>query len=155
MASVMLPLFLPAGLTFDKLLRAQLAIILFSAAYFAEVVRGGLQGIPSGQEEAARALGMNYVQIQSKIILPQALVKVIPPTVNTMIGMFKDTSLVIVIALFDLMGTAKSSLTDTNWLGFSIEAYLFIAVIYFVICFSMGRFSKRVEEEFKLSKERN
>ena len=155
MSSVMLPLFLPQDLVIDKLLRAQVAIILFSAAYFAEVVRGGLQGIDHGQEEAAKALGLNYVQTQLHIILPQALVKVIPPTVNTMIGMFKDTSLVIVIALFDLMGTAKSSLTDASWLGFSIEAYLFIAVIYFVICFSMGRFSKRVEEEFKLSKERN
>ena len=134
----MLPLFLPAGVTFDKLLRAQLAIILFSAAYFAEVVRGGLREFSSGQEEAAKALGMNYVQIQSKIILPQALVKVIPPTVNTMIGMFKDTSLVIVIALFDLMGTAKSSLSDSSWLGFSLEAYIFIAGIYYIVLFCDG-----------------
>jgi len=155
MSSVMFPLFLPSDFVIDKLLRAQLAIILFSAAYFAEVVRGGLQGIPIGQEEAAKALGLNYVQTQTQIILPQALVHVIPPTVNTMIGMLKDTSLVIVIALFDLMGTAKSSLTDPNWLGFSIEAYLFIAVIYFIMCYTMGRFSRRIEKEFKISKERN
>jgi len=154
MSSVMLPLFLPNDLSIDKLFRAQVAIVLFCAAYFAEVVRGGLQSLDEGQEEAARALGLNYVQTQFYIVLPQALVQVIPPTVNTMIGMFKDTSLVIVIALFDLMGTAKSSLTDASWLGFSIEAYVFIASIYFIICFSMGRFSKRVEEEFKLAKER-
>ena len=155
MSSVMLPLFLPQHFSIDKLLRAQIAIVLFSAAYFAEVVRGGLQSLDIGQEEAAKALGLNYFQTQIYVILPQALVQVIPPTVNTMIGMFKDTSLVIVIALFDLMGTAKSALTDANWLGFSIEAYTFIAIIYFIICFSMGRFSKRVEEEFKLSKERS
>lgn len=155
MSSVMLPLFLPNDLNIDKLFRAQVAIILFSAAYFAEVVRGGLQSLPSGQEEAAKALGLNYLQTQIYVILPQALVQVIPPTVNTMIGMFKDTSLVIVIALFDLMGTAKSSLSDASWLGFSIEAYIFVAFIYFVICFFMGRFSQQVEYEFKLSKERN
>lgn len=154
MSSVMLPLFLPAEINIDKLLRAQIAIVLFSAAYFAEVVRGGLQSLDVGQEEAAKALGFNYIQTQIYIILPQALVQVIPPTVNTMIGMFKDTSLVIVIALFDLMGTAKASLTDANWLGFSIEAYVLIAIIYFLICFSMGRFSNRVEQEFKLAKER-
>jgi general L-amino acid transport system permease protein len=154
MSSVMLPLFLPNDLSIDKLLRAQIAIILFSAAYFAEVVRGGLQSLDKGQEEAAKALGLNYFQTQIYIILPQALVQVIPPTVNTMIGMFKDTSLVIVIALFDLMGSAKSSLSDPNWLGFSIEAYIFIACVYFIVCFSMGQFSKRVEQEFKLAKER-
>ena len=121
MASVLIPLFLPSGLTIQKLLRAQLAIILFSAAYFAEVIRGGLQGIDRGQWEGGKSLGMNYVQLVRFVILPQALVKVIPPTVNTVIGMFKDTSLVIIIALFDLMGTTKASMTDMDWMGFSLE----------------------------------
>ena len=107
MSSVLIPLFLPDGITINKLFRAQLAIIFFSSAYFAEVVRGGLNSIPKGQWEGAKSIGLTYIQTIKLVILPQALVKVIPPTVNTMIGMFKDTSLVIIIALFDLMGTTK------------------------------------------------
>ena len=148
MASVMFPLFLPDGITFPKLLRAQVAIIMFMSAYMAEVVRGGLMAIESGQYEAADALGLNYWQKQIKIILPQALKIVIPPTVNTSIGMFKDTSLVVIIALSDLLMTTKTTLKDASWLGFSVEAYLFAALIYFIFCFSMSRYSHRLEEEF-------
>ncbi len=148
MASVMFPLFLPDGVSFPKLLRAQVAIIMFMSAYMAEVVRGGLMAVDRGQYEAADALGLNYWQKQVKVILPQALKIVIPPTVNTSIGMFKDTSLVVIIALSDLLMTTKTALKDPQWLGFSVEAYLFTALIYFIFCFSMSRYSNRLEEEF-------
>src|SRR5437762_13288571 len=121
MASVMLPLFLPTGMTIDKLLRAQVAFVLFSAAYLAEVVRGGLQAIPKGQIEAAEALGLGYWQRTRLIILPQALALVIPPLVNTFIGTFKDTSLVIIIGLFDLLGTANGACTDAKWRWYYLE----------------------------------
>ena len=151
MASVMLPLFLPAGLTIDKLVRAQVAFILFSGAYLAEVVRGGLQAIPKGQFEAADALGLGYWQRTRRIVLPQALSMVIPPLVNTFIGMFKDTSLVIVIGLFDLLGTVNAALADANWPGFHIEAYVFAGAIYFAFCFFMSRYSLMLEREFNKS----
>ena len=124
MASVMLPIFMPAGFSIDKLLRAQLAMILFAAAYLAEVVRGGLQAIPRQQDEAARAVGLNYWHRTRHVILPQALRIAIPPLVNTFIGFFKDTSLVVIIGLFDFLTTIKISLTDPKWTGFGIEAYL-------------------------------
>lgn len=146
MASVMFPLFLPEGMTIDKLLRAQVAIILFAAAYMAEVVRGGLQAIPKGQYEAADALGLSYWQATGLIILPQALKITIPPMVNTFIGVFKDTSLVLIISLFDLMTTTKTSLTDPNWLGFSVEAYAFTALIYWLFTFFMSRYSQHLEK---------
>jgi len=148
MASVMLPLFLPTGVTIDKLLRAQVAFILFSAAYLAEVIRGGLQAIPKGQHEAADALGLSYWQRTRLIVLPQALAMVIPPLVNTFIGTFKDTSLVIIIGLFDLLGTTNAALTDANWRGFYLEAYVFTAAIYFCFCFFMSRYSQMLEREF-------
>ena len=150
MASLMFPLFLPDGMSIDKILRAQAAIILFSAAYMAEVVRGGLQAIPKGQYEAAEALGMNYVQMMYLVILPQALKIVIPPTVNTFISLFKDTSLVFIISLADLMYTTKQSFTDSYWLGFTVEGYIFIAFIYFVFCFFMGQVGHRIEKELSL-----
>jgi general L-amino acid transport system permease protein len=148
MASVMLPLFLPTGMTIDKLLRAQVAIILFTAAYLAEVVRGGLQAIPKGQIEAADALGLGYWQRTRLIVLPQALAMVIPPLVNSFISTFKDTSLVIIIGLFDLLGTVNAALADANWQGFSAEAYIFAAAIYFCFCFFMSRYSQMLEREF-------
>jgi general L-amino acid transport system permease protein len=154
MASVMLPLFLPTGLTIDKLLRAQVAFILFSAAYLAEVVRGGLQAIPKGQFEAADALGLSYWQRTRLIVLPQALAMVIPPLVNTFIGAFKDTSLVIVIGLFDLLGAANAALTDANWRGFFAETYVFVAAIYFTFCFLMSRYSRMLEREFNRGRQR-
>ncbi|NUB14706.1 ABC transporter permease subunit [Azospirillum brasilense] len=149
MASVMFPLFLPTGVNFDKLLRAQIAFIMFAAAYMAEAIRGGLQAIPKGQYEAADALGLNYWQAMGKIILPQALAISIPPLVNTFISFFKDTSLVIIIGLYDLLGTAKAALSDPAWRGFYREAYLFIGVIYWVFCFSMSKYSQKLERDLR------
>ncbi|MGQ0522688.1 MAG: amino acid ABC transporter permease [Betaproteobacteria bacterium] len=145
MASVMLPLFLPSGVSIDKLLRAQIALILFAAAYLAEVVRGGLQAVPRGQYEAADALGLPYWRTTLLIILPQALRIAIPPLVNSFIGFFKDTSLVLIIGLFDLLSTVKVALTDPAWSGFGVEAYLFASLVYFAFCHAMSRYSQRLE----------
>ncbi|MGE0578748.1 MAG: amino acid ABC transporter permease [Reyranella sp.] len=150
MASVMLPLFLPSGVTFDKFLRAQVAVILFAGAYIAEIIRGGLQSLPKGQFEAADAMGLNYVQKTTLIILPQALRVVIPPLINTFIGFFKDTSLVLIIGIFDFLNTANQALVDPNWAGFPGEVYIFAAFVYFCFCFSMSRYSKYLE--FELNK---
>ena len=149
MSSVMFPLFLPEGITIDKILRAQVAIIMFTAAYIAEVVRGGLQAIPKGQYEAAEALGLDYSQKMRLIVLPQALKIVIPPTVSILISAFKDTSLVIIIGLFDLMKTTQVTLSNPEWSGFSTEAYIFIALLYFGGCFAMSNFSRSLEKELK------
>ena len=145
MASVMLPLFLPQGLSIDKLLRAQIALVLFAAAYLAEVVRGGLQAIPRGQYEAADALGLSYLNSTWYIVLPQALRIAVPALVNTFIGFFKDTSLVLVIGLFDLLSTIKLGLTEPAWSGFGVEAYLFAALVYFAFCYAFSRYSRRFE----------
>jgi general L-amino acid transport system permease protein len=147
MSSVVFPLFLPEGVNLNAILRAQVAIILFTAAYIAEVVRGGLQGMSKGQYEAAEAIGLNYVQTMRLIILPQALKIVIPPSVSILISAFKDTSLVVIIALYDLLKTTQSILGDPRWMGFSAEAYLFVALIYFVCCFYMSNFSRKLERE--------
>lgn len=147
MASVMLPLFLPTGVTFDKFLRAQVAVILFAGAYIAEIIRGGLQSLPKGQFEAADAMGLNYVQKTTLIILPQALRVVIPPLINTFIGFFKDTSLVLIIGIFDFLNTANQALVDPAWAGYPGEVYLFAAFVYFIFCFSMSRYSKYLEVE--------
>jgi general L-amino acid transport system permease protein len=147
MASVMLPLFLPTGVTFDKFLRAQVAVILFAGAYIAEIIRGGLQSLPKGQFEAADAMGLNYVQKTTLIILPQALRVVIPPLINTFIGFFKDTSLVLIIGIFDFLNTANQALVDPAWAGYPGEVYLFAAFVYFVFCYSMSRYSKYLEVE--------
>ena len=147
MASVMLPLFLPGGVSIDKLLRAQIALILFAAAYLAEVVRGGLQAIPRAQYEAADALGLSYWQSTFSVVLPQALRIAVPPLTNTFIGFFKDTSLVLIIGLFDLLSTIKVSLTEPAWSGFGVEAYLFAALVYFLFCFALSRYSRRFEHK--------
>jgi general L-amino acid transport system permease protein len=147
MASVMFPLFLPEGITIDKLLRAQVAIILFAGAYLAEVVRGGLQALPKGQYEAADSLGLSYWQKTGLIILPQALRLVIPPLVNTFIGFFKDTSLVLIIGIFDLLTAAKTAIVEPAWQAFGLEVFVVVAVIYFLFCFAMSRYSQRLEEE--------
>jgi len=154
MASVMFPLFLPAGVTIDKLLRAQVGIILFAAAYLAEVVRGGLQALPKGQYEAAQALGLGYWQQMGLIILPQALRLVIPPMVNNFIGTFKDTSLVVIIGLFDLLNTGKNAINEPTWRAYYAEVYVFVAAIYFVFCFSMSRYSQRLENELQRTHKR-
>ena len=147
MASVMLPLFLPEGVSIDKLLRAQIAMIMFAAAYLAEVVRGGLQAIPRGQYEAADALSLPYWRKTGLVILPQALKISIPPLVNTFIAFFKDTSLVVIIGLFDLLTSIKVSLQEPAWTGFGIEAYIFASVVYFAFCFTMSRYSQRLERD--------
>ena len=154
MSSVMLPLFLPEGFSIDKLLRAQIAIILFAAAYIAETVRGGLQAIPNGQYEGADSLGLSYWQQMRKIILPQALKVVIPPLVGIFIALFKDTSLVVIIGIFDLTQAAKTAVADAAWRGFSVEAYLFIAFIYFIFCFSISRYSQSLEKRLRTGYER-
>jgi general L-amino acid transport system permease protein len=147
MASVMFPLFLPDGVNIDKLLRAQIAIILFAGAYLAEVVRAGLQSLSRGQYEAADALGLSYWHKTGFIILPQALRMVIPPLVNTFIGMFKDTSLVLIIGIFDLLTAGKTSVVEPAWQGFGIEVYVFVGLIYFIFCFAMSRYSQGLEAE--------
>jgi general L-amino acid transport system permease protein len=147
MASVMFPLFMPDGVNIDKLLRAQIAIVLYAGAYLAEVIRGGLQAVPRGQHEAADALGLSYWRKQRLIILPQAIRHVIPPLVNTFIAFFKDTSLVLIIGIFDLLTTAKTAIIDPAWQSFSVEVYAFVAVIYFAFCFAMSRYSRRLEAQ--------
>ncbi len=154
MASVMLPLFLPEGLDIDKLLRAQVAIILFTGAYLAEVVRGGLQALPKGQAEAADALGLSYWKKTGLIILPQALRLVIPPLVNTFIGFFKDTSLVLIIGLYDLTAAGKVAMSEPIWAAYSTEIYLVLAAIYFVFCYTMARYSRGLEREFARARNR-
>jgi general L-amino acid transport system permease protein len=147
MGSIIFPLFLPEGITINKILRAQAAIILFTAAYIAEVVRGGLQAMQRGQYEAAESIGLNYFLTMRLIILPQALKIVIPPTVQQLISAFKDTSLVVIIALFDLLKTSQTVLSNPEWMGFSREAYIFVAILYFLGCFSMANYSRKLEKE--------
>lgn len=147
MASVMLPLFLPSEVNVDRLVRALIGITLFQSAYMAEVIRGGLQAIPKGQEEAAAALGMTYWKRMGLIILPQALKMMIPGIVNTFISLFKDTTLVMIIGLFDLLGIVQAALSDSNWLGFSLEGYVFAAFMFWIFCFSMSRYSQYLERK--------
>jgi general L-amino acid transport system permease protein len=147
MSSIIFPLFLPEGVTFNKILRAQVAIILFTGAYIAEVVRGGLQAMSRGQYEAAESMGLNYYLTMRLVILPQALKIVIPPTVSILISAFKDTSLVVIIALWDLLKTTQSVLSNPEWMGFSREAYIFVAILYFLGCFSMSNYSRKLERE--------
>jgi general L-amino acid transport system permease protein len=154
MASVMLPLFFPEGVTIDKLLRALIGIMLFSAAYLAEVVRGGLQAIPRGQFEAAEALGLGYWRTMAFVVLPQALRIVIPGIVNSFIALFKDTTLVLIIGLFDFLGTIQAALTDPNWLGFATEGYVFAGAVYWAFCFSMSRYSLSVERRLAAGERR-
>jgi general L-amino acid transport system permease protein len=147
MASVMLPLFLPEGITIDKVLRAQVGIILFASAYLAEAVRGGLQSVPRGQFEAADALGLSTAQKMRLIVLPQALRASIPPVVNQFIATFKDTSLVVIIGLYDLLTTTKTALADPPWRSYYVEAYITAGLIYFCFCFFLSRTSQRLERE--------
>ncbi len=147
MASVMLPLFLPEGTNFDKLMRALVGVTLFTAAYTAEVVRGGLQAIPKGQSEAAAALGLNYVQANAFIILPQALKLVIPGIVNNSISLFKDTTLVSIVGLVDLLGAVKAGTTTSTWSAptIPVTGYLFAAAVFWVFTFAMSRYSQYME----------
>jgi len=147
MASVMLPLFFPQGTNFDKLARALIGITLFQSAYMAEVIRGGLQAIPQGQYEAADALGLSYWKKMGFIILPQALKLVIPGIVNTFIALFKDTSLVYIIGMWDLLHTAYGASRNPEWLKYSIEGFVFAALIYWIFCFGMSRYSLAIEKK--------
>ena len=147
MASVMLPLFLPDGVTFDKLFRALVGVAMFAAAYMAETIRGGLQAIPRGQYEGAMALGLSSWQMMGMIVLPQALKIVIPGIVNIFIGLFKDTTLVLIIGLFDFLGQIQSSFSDSTWASpvQVLTAYTFAVGIYFIFCFGMGQYSRYME----------
>ncbi len=152
MASLMIPLLLPEGMTINKLLRAQVGIILFAGAYSAEVVRGGLQAIPRGQYEAAEALGLSYWYKMGFIILPQALKLVIPPMVNNFISIFKDTSLIIIIGLFDFLGAIRLASNDPAWRSFYVEGLVVGALIYFVFCYAMAVYSQHLERRFSVSR---
>ncbi|RLQ87555.1 amino acid ABC transporter permease [Notoacmeibacter ruber] len=147
MAAFMLPLLVPTGVTFNQLLRALVGVALFSAAYMAEVIRGGLQAIPKGQYEGAQSLGLSYWQSMRMIILPQALKLVIPGIVNTFIGLFKDTSLVYIIGLADLLGTVRRGFSDPNWITPSTAAtgLVFAGFVFWLFCFGMSRYSQYVE----------
>jgi len=148
MSSVMLPLFMHEGTNIDKLIRALVGVILFQSAYVAEVVRGGLQALPKGQTEAAESLALGYWKTQGLVILPQALKMVIPGLVNTIIALFKDTSLVIIIGLFDLFSSVQQATVDPEWLGMSTEGYVFAAAVYWIFCFSMSRHSQPLDRRF-------
>jgi general L-amino acid transport system permease protein len=145
MATVMFPLFVPQSVLVDKLVRAQLALVLAISAYLAEVVRGGLQAIPEGQYEAAASMGLGFWASTILIVLPQALRLIIPSLVNTFIAAFKDTALVAVIGVFDLLGAAKAVIVDQKWVGFGVEVYLFVAMIYFTFCYAVSTYSQRLE----------
>ncbi len=153
MASVMFPLFLPENVSFDKLLRALVGIAFFYAAYMAEVIRGGLQAIPKGQFEAAMALGWPYWKMMSLIIIPQTLRLVIPGLANNFLSLLKDTTLVAVIGLLDLLGVAKASMADMEWLGFAKEAYIFAAAVFWLFCFAISRYSVYLEKNYHTSQQ--
>jgi len=146
-ASTMLNYFLPPGTEFDLLLRVLVMVTLFASAYMAEVIRGGLQAIPKGQYEGADSLGLNYWQAMRLIILPQAMKISIPGIVNTFIGLFKDTTLVLIIGMLDLLGTGRAALADAKWIGMAPEVYAFVAVFFFICCFGMSRYSKYLEDK--------
>jgi general L-amino acid transport system permease protein len=156
MAGILLPLFLPTGVNFDKLLRALLGLSLFAAAYMAEVIRGGLQAIPKGQYEGAKAIGLNYWQMMRLIILPQAITIVIPGIVNTFIGLFKDTSLVYIISIFELLYTVRNSFSDPTWASSTTPAsgLVFAAAVFWIFCFGMSRYSKFTEDRLRVGYKR-
>ncbi len=156
MSSVMLPLFLPAGVSFDKLLRALVGVALFAGAYMAETIRGGLQAIPRGQFEAAEALGLSYPKRMALIILPQALKLVIPGIVSSFVSLFKDTSLVLIIGVFDLLGIVQLNLTDAKWFANSTTStgLVFAGLVFWVFCFGMSRYSQMIERRLAIGDRR-
>jgi len=149
MASVMFPMFLPDGTYMDKLVRVIIAITLFEAAYMAEVIRGGLQALPRGQYDAAKSLGMGYWRMHLLIILPQALKLVIPGIANTFLALVKDTPLILVVGLLELVGMIDMAKTNPKWLGFAPEGYVFAGAVFWIICYSMSRYSQRLEKRYK------
>jgi general L-amino acid transport system permease protein len=151
MSAVVMPMFLPEGISVDRLLRAMAALVLFNVAYMAEVVRGGLQGVPSSQDEAAYSLGLSWWQAQVFVVLPQALRIVVPGIINTVIDLFKDTTLITIIGLFDLLGAVEQALKDPAWLGFATEGYVFSAAVFFVCCFAMSLYGRSMERRLAKS----
>ncbi len=146
-SNIILPIFLPADVALNSVVRVIVMITAFASAYMAEVIRGGLQAIPKGQYEAAQAMGLGYWQSMRLIILPQALKISIPGIVNTFIGLFKDTTLVIVIGLFDILGIARAMVSNPDWLGLSSETYVFVSLFFFVVCYAMSRYSMSLERK--------
>ena len=149
MASVMMPMFLPDGTYMDKLVRVIIAITLFEAAYMAEVIRGGLQALPRGQYDAGKSLGMGYWRMHLLVILPQALKLVIPGVANTFLALVKDTPLILVVGLLELVGMIDMAKSNPDWLGFATEGYIFAGVVFWIICFNMSRYSQRLEKKYK------
>jgi general L-amino acid transport system permease protein len=149
MSAVMFPMFLPDGVYMDKLIRVIIAITLFEAAYVAEVIRGGLQALPRGQYDAAKSLGMGYWKLHLLVILPQALKLVIPGIANTFLALVKDTPLIFVVGLLELTGMLGLAKTNPEWLGFSMEGYVFAAIIFWIICYTMSRYSQNLELKYK------
>ena len=147
MASVMLPLFLPEGVNFAKVMRAIIGTALFWSAYMAEAVRGGLQAVPRGQYEAAKAIGLGYWRSMGLVVLPQALKYSIPSIVNTIISLVKDTTLLLLIGIFELLGMVQAAASDPQWLGNFVEGYVFVALVFFTFCFSLSRYSQHLEKK--------
>jgi general L-amino acid transport system permease protein len=153
MAAIMLPMFLPQTLRIDKFVSAQIAMVIYFAAYAAEIVRGGLQAVPVGQYEAAEAAGLTYGQRMRRVILPQGLRIVIPALMNDIIRAFKNTTFVSILGLYDILGATSAATQDPKWIQFAPEAYLFVFMLYFVFCFSMSKYSESFARD--LSKGRN
>ena len=149
MSSVMFPMFLPEDFFMDKLVRVIIAISLFEAAYVAEVIRGGLQALPRGQYDAAKSLGMGYWKMHIFVILPQALKLVIPGIANTFLALVKDTPLIFVVGLLELVGMLNLAKTNPEWLGYAMEGYVFAAIIFWIICYAMSKYSYNLEEKYK------
>lgn len=147
MATVVFPIFLPPGANVDQLFRVMFVVVMFASAYMAEVIRGGLQAIPKGQLEAAHSLGLSYWQMMRLIVLPQALRICIPNIVTNFIGLFKDTSLVVIVGMFDILGVGKGALTIREWIGLSVEVYTFVALVFFIFCYSMAKYSTYLEKK--------
>ena len=146
-AALILPLFLPPELDVDKLIRAEIGMIVFFAAYAAEVVRGGLQAIPDGQDEAAKTLGLGYWLRMRKVVLPQALAIVVPALFNDIIRAFKNTTFFSILGLFDVLGATKAALQDPEWVRYGTEGYLFVFLLYFLICSAMSRYGASIERD--------
>ncbi len=151
LASILLPLIMPAGFDVDRLARAIVGLAFVVAAYMAEAVRGGLQALPEGQAEAAQALGLGYWRIQRMIVLPQALRISLPAMTNEFISLFKSTTLVLIVSLFDLLGIAQAALADPAWVGMNMEAYVFAGAIYWFACFGMSQWSRLREKRLQLA----
>ena len=147
MASVMLPLFLPEGVNFAKVMRAIIGTALFWSAYMAEAVRGGLQAVPRGQYEAAKAIGLGYWRSMGLVVLPQALKYSIPGIVNTIISLVKDTTLLLLIGIFELLGMVQAAASDPQWLGNFVEGYVVVALVFFAFCFGLSRYSQQLEKK--------